>query len=113
MLGTVSRWQEELFVAGSLKELIPEDHILRRVDEVLSLSWLRQEIEDCYCLDNGRPAIDPEAAVRLMLAGFLVGIVHDRRLLREAQVNLAIRWFCGYRLHDQLPHHSTLTRIRQ
>ena len=84
-----------------------------RVDRVLDLSWLREEVADLYCRDNGRPGIDPEAAVRLMLAGFLLSIVHDRRLLREAQVNLAIRWFVGYGLHETLPDHSTLTRIRQ
>jgi transposase len=66
-----------------------------------------------YCADNGRPGIDPEVAVRLMLAGFLLGMVHDRRLMREAQVNLAIRWFIGYALHEALPDHSSLTRIRQ
>jgi hypothetical protein len=54
-----------------------------------------------------------EAAVRLMLAGFLLGIVHDRRPLREARVNLAIRWFAGYGLQERLPDHSSLTRIRQ
>ena len=59
------------------------------------------------------PPIDPEAAVRLMLAGFLLGIVHDRRLMREARVNLAIRWFAGFGLQDRLPDHSSLTRIRQ
>ena len=66
--------------------------------------------------DNGRPGIDPEVAVRLMLAGFVLGLVQDRRLmLREAQVNLAIRWFAGYGLHEALgmPDHSSLTRIRQ
>jgi transposase len=68
---------------------------------------------DCYCLDDGRPGIDPEVAVRLMLAGLLIGIVHDRKLMREAQVNIAIRWFIGYGLHEELPHHSSLTRIRQ
>src|SRR5215831_458202 len=82
------------------------------VNRVLDLDWLRHEVADCYCEDNGRPAIDPEAAVRLMLAGLLVGIVHDRKLMREAQVNLAIRWFAGYRLHEALPDHSSLTRIR-
>ena len=66
-----------------------------------------------YCDGNGRPGIDPEVAVRLMLAGFLLGIVHDRRLMREAQVNIAIRWFAGYGLHEGLPDHSSLTRIRQ
>ena len=91
------RWQEDLFVAGPLRDLIPGDHILKRVDAVLDLSWLHEEVRDCYCQDNGRPSIDPESALRLMLAGFFQGIVHDRKLMREAQVNLAIRWFAGDR----------------
>ena len=103
MLGHKDRDQPELFITGSLQELVPEDHVLARVDRVLDLGWLRETVSDCYCADNGRPGIDPEAAVRLMLAGFLLGIVHDRKLLREAQVNLAIRWFAGYRLHERLP----------
>jgi transposase len=113
VLGKQDRWQEDLFVACSLSSLIPDDHILKRVDKVLDLSWLRQEVKDLYCDSNGRPGIDPEAAVRLMLAGFFQGIVHDRKLMREAQVNLAIRWFAGYRLDEKLPDHSSLTRIRQ
>jgi transposase len=113
MLGEKDRRQPELFVAGSLRELLPDDHILVRVDRVLDLSWLRGEVVDLYSADKGRPGIDPEAAVRLMLAGFLLGIVHDRRLMREAQVNLAIRWFTGYALYEVLPDHSSLTRIRQ
>ena len=113
MIGKQDRWQEDLFVACSLRELIADDHVLKRVDRVLDLSWLRDEVVDCYCIDNGRPGIDPEAAVRLMLAGLFQGIVHDRKLMREAQVNLAIRWFAGYRLQEKLPDHSSLTRIRQ
>ena len=113
MIGQQERWQEDLFIVGSLRELIPDDHVLRRVDLVLDLVWLCDQVAYCYCEDNGRPAIDPEAAVRLMLAGLLTGIVHDRKLMREAQVNLAIRWFAGYRLHEALPDHSSLTRIRQ
>jgi transposase len=113
MLGTKDRRQPELFVAGSLRELLPDDHILVRVDRVIDLSWLRGQVAELYSADNGRPGIDPEVAVRLMLAGFLLGIVHDRRLMREAQVNLAIRWFIGYALHEPLPDHSSLTRIRQ
>ncbi len=113
MLGHKERDQLELFITGSLRQLIPDEHVLARVDRVLDLSWLKREIADCYCLDDGRPGIDPEAAVRLMLAGLLIGIVHDRKLMREAQVNIAIRWFIGYGLHEKLPHHSSLTRIRQ
>ena len=113
MLGRKERDQLELFITGSLRQLIPDDHILCKVNRVLDLSWLRQEVAELYCNHNGRPGIDPEVAVRLMLAGFLLGVVHDRRLLREAQVNIAIRWFIGYGLHEPLPDHSSLTRIRQ
>jgi transposase len=113
MLGRKERDQLELFMTGSLRQLVPDDHVLARVDRVLDLSWLRAEVADLYCETNGRPGIDPEVAVRLMLSGFLLGIVHDRRLMREAQVNLAIRWFMGYGLHEELPDHSSLTRIRQ
>ena len=86
---------------------------MARVDRVLDLSWLSDEVTDLYADGVGRPCIDPEAALRLMLAGFLLGMIHDRRLMREAQVNLAIRWFAGFGLHDRLPDHSSLTRIRQ
>jgi transposase len=113
MIGKQDRWQEDLFVAGPLRDLVPDDHVLKRVHQALDLSWLREEVSDCYDESLGRPSIDPEAAVRLMLAGFFQGIVHDRKLMREAQVNLAIRWFAGYRLHETLPDHSSLTRIRQ
>jgi transposase len=114
MLGSKLRGQSEFMMAGSLRDLIPDAHILCRVDRVLNFSWLRDEVRSCYAADgSGRPGIDPEVAIRLMLAGFLVGIVHDRRLMREAQVNIAIRWFAGFDLHDLLPDHSSLTRIRQ
>lgn len=113
MSGHEDRRQPELFVAGSLTALLPEDHILVRVDKVLDVGWLEAEAADLCSTDKGRPGIAPDVAVRLMLAGLLLGIVHDRRLMREAQVNLAIRWFIGYGLHETLPDHSSLTRIRQ
>jgi transposase len=113
MLQRRARGQLEFFVSGSLRDLIPDDHVLARVDAVLELGWLHEAVAEVYASAVGRPAVDPEAAVRLMLAGFLLGIVHDRRLMREAQVNLAIRWFAGFGLGDRLPDHSSLTRIRQ
>ena len=112
MLGGARTEQFEFFV-GSLRDLIPDEHVLARVDRVLDLSWLRAEVADLYCPNNGRPGIAPEVAVRLMLAGFLLGIVHDRKLMREAAVNVAVRWFCGFGLTERLPDHSSLTRIRQ
>ena len=74
MLGRKERDQLELFMTGSLRQLVPDDHVLARVDRVLDLSWLRAEVTELYCEANGRPGIDPEVAVRLMLAGFLLGI---------------------------------------
>jgi transposase len=113
MLGRKERNQLELFITGSLRQLISDDHVLVRVDRVLDLSWSRQDVADCYCHGDGRPGIDPEVAVRMMLAGLLLGLVHDRRLMGEAHVNIAIRWFIGYALHEALPDHSSLTQIRQ
>ena len=113
MLGRRTRGRQEFLFAGSLRDLIPDDHVLVRVDRVLDLGWLRGEVAECYAAGSGRPGIDPEAAVRLMLAGLLLGIVHDRRLMREAAVNIAIPWFAGYGLTDAPPDHSSLTRIRQ
>lgn len=113
MIGNQERWQEDLFVAGPLSQLIPDDHILKQVDKILDLSWLRNEVADTYSQTMGRPSIDPESALRLMLAGYFQGIVHDRKLMREAQVNLAIRWFAGFRSDETLPEHSSLTKIRQ
>jgi len=113
MIGKQNRNKQSLFIVGDIQQFIPNDHILRRVDRILDLTWLREEVRENYCEDNGRPGIDPEAAVRLMLAGFFHGIVYDRKLMREAQVNLAIRWFAGFSMQTTLPHHSSLTRIRQ
>jgi transposase len=113
MEGKKDRWQEDIFVACPLSKLVPDDNILKRVDRVLDLSWLHDEVKDCYCQNNGRASIDPESALRLMLAGYLEGIVHDRKLMRRAQTDIAIRWFAGYQLHEDLPDHSSLTRIRQ
>ena len=88
----------KLFITGSLRQLIPDEHILVRVDGVLDLSWLREEVAGCYCPEDGRPGIDPEVAVRLMLAGLLTGIVHDRKLMREAQGQYRhslVCWLCA------------------
>ena len=113
MIGKQDRHQEQLFIAGQLRDLIPDDHILKRVNKVLDLSWLRNEVKDTYDERMGRKSIDPEAAVRLMLAGLFENIIHDRKLMRQAQVNIAIRWFAGYRLDEALPDHSSLTKIRR
>ena len=73
MLGGKNRAQLDLFVAGSLEQLVPKDHILARVERVLGLGWLREEVADCYCADNGRPGIDPEVAGWLDAGGSSAG----------------------------------------
>ena len=103
VLGRRNRAQLEIVRPGSLEEVDSRGSHTGPVNWELELRWLREEVSDCYCVANGRPGVDPEVAVRLMLAGLLLGFAHDRRLMREAQVNLAIRWFIGYGLEEELP----------
>jgi transposase len=112
MIGKKKSLQPTLFVPGNIRDFIPDDHILVKVNKILKIDWLEDAVSDKYCKTNGRPSIAPEAALRLMLAGFFLGIVHDRKLMREAQVNMAIRWFAGFSLSDKIPDHSSLSKIR-
>lgn len=93
-----------------LESLIPEDHHLRRLDRVLDLSFVHESVRDRYCQNNGRPSIDPEVLLRLFLLQAVEGIPHVRDLMRQVAVNLAYRWFIGYRVDEKLPDHSTLSR---
>ena len=93
-----------------LEELIPADHVLRKLERVLDLSFIHAVVRDRYCQDNGRPSIDPEVVMRLFLIQALQGIRSVRELMSEVQVNLAYRWFIGYRVEEALPDHSTLSR---
>lgn len=112
MLGRKEIRHPELFTFCDFKEIVPERHILRRVDKAVDFSWLLEEVEGLYSDGQGRPSVDPEVIMRLMLAGVLLGIRHDRALMVEAQVNMAIRLFIGFGINDELPDHSTLSRTR-
>ena len=100
----------EMTLLPPLETLIPEDHHLRRLDRVLDLSFVHETVRDRYCQDNGRPSIDPEVVLRLFLLQALEGITHVRDLMRQVAVNLAYRWFIGYRVDEKIPDHSTLSR---
>jgi len=104
--------QQELFSTIDLESFIPKNHLLRKVDKILDLVFLYDLTEDLYCLDNGRPSIDPVLFFRIQLIGYLFGIESDRQLCRDIHLNLAYRWFCRIPLHENVPHHSSLTRIR-
>lgn len=100
----------ELTLLPPLESLIPSDYPLRRLNQVLDLSFVHEAVRDRYCQDNGRPSIDPEVILRLFLLQAIAGIGHVRQLLREVQVNLAYRWFIGYAVDEKLPDHSTLSK---
>lgn len=99
-----------MMLLPSLEEFIPEDHYLRRLNRVLDLSFVHEMVRDRYCQDNGRPSIDPEVVVRLFLLQAIEGISSVRKLMQRAHVDLAYRWFIGYRVDEKLPDHSTLSR---
>ena len=95
-----------------LESFVAEDHLLRRVDRVLDLSFVRELTASCYAPGLGRPSIDPEVFFRMLLLAYLYGIDKDRRLCEEVHYNLAYRWFCRLSLADNVPDHSSLSRIR-
>ena len=94
-----------------IDELVPADHPLRLVDAVLDLSWVDGRVAHLYSRELGAPNIPPQTVVRLLLAGWLLGTPGLRPLLRRAETDVAVRWFCGYGLTDRLPDHSSLSKI--
>jgi len=108
MMGASVGRQERLFYEFDLEEMVPADHLLRTVDAVLDLSWLRGELAAHYS-HLGCPSVDPELLVRMLLVGYCYSIRSERRLCQEVKLNLAYRWFCGLGLEDKVPHHSTFS----
>jgi len=101
----------ELFSMVSMESLIPQNHLLRRIDREIDFSFVRELTQEFY-KSGGRPSIDPEIFFRMQLIGYLYGIRSDRRLCEEVAYNLAYRWFCGLNLSDTVPDHSSMTVIR-
>ena len=108
MMGAPVGRQDRLFYAFDLEEMVPGDHLLRKIDVVLDLSWLRGELKAHYS-HLGCPSVCPELMVRMLLIGYCFSIRSERRLCQEVKVNLAYRWFCGLGLEDKVPHHSTFS----
>jgi len=92
--------------------LVPEDHLLRKIDKAIDFTFIYKKVEDLYCKDNGRPPIDPIQLFKMMFLGYLYGIRSERRLEQEVQVNVAYRWFLGLGFRDRVPDHSTISRNR-
>jgi transposase len=110
MMGTQAA-PERLFYDFCLEDHVPDDHLLRRIDRFLDLSDVRQKLKPFYC-SIGRPSIDPELMIRMLIVGYCLAIRSERRLCEEVHLNLAYRWFCRLGLDGQVPDHSTFSRNR-
>jgi len=97
----------------SIDSLVPKDHLLRKIDRCINFDFIREKVKVYYCLDNGRPGIDPVILFKMLFIGYLFGIRSERQLIKEIEVNLAYRWFLGYGLRDKIPHHSTISQNRR
>lgn len=111
MMGEKSGAQGQLFYQFNLDEVVPGDHLLRKIDAVLDLSDLRAQLAPYYS-HTGRPSIDPELMIRMLLIGYCYGIRSERRLCEEVRLNLAYRWFCRLGLEHSVPDHSAFSRAR-
>src|SRR5580704_15986431 len=111
MMGRLKSDQGQLFYEFRLGDAVPEDHLVRKIDAALDLSWLRNELASHYS-STGRPSIDPELMIRMLVAGYVFAIRSERLICREVQVNLAYRWFCGLGIEDKIPDHSVFSRAR-
>lgn len=111
MMGRVNHDQAQLFYSFCLEEVVPEDHLARKIAAVLNLSWVRAELAPHYP-NNGRPSVDPELMIRMLIVGYIFAIRSERALCRDVQVNLAYRWFCGLSIEDKIPDHSAFSRAR-
>ena len=111
MMGRLKSDQGQLFYEFRLGDAVPEDHLVRKIDTALDLSWLRSELTPHYS-STGRPSIDPELMIRMLVVGYVFAIRSERLLCREVQVNLAYRWFCRLGIEDAIPDHSAFSRAR-
>src|SRR5919106_364250 len=111
MMGERLVMQESLFYEFRLEDHVPCDHLLRRIDCFVDCSELRQRLASYYST-TGRPSVDPELMIRMLLIGYCLGIRSERRLCEEVHLNLAYRWFCRLGLSESVPDHSTFSKNR-
>src|SRR5436309_5089602 len=111
MMGEYRVGQDALFYEFSLERHVPVDHLLRSIDRFVDLSGVRAHLRPFYS-ELGRPSIDPELMIRMLIVGYCLGIRSERRLCDEVHLNLAYRWFCGLGLDGGVPDHSTFSKNR-
>ena len=111
MIGRLNHDQQQLFYSFRLDEAVPDDHPVRKIAAVLDLSWVHSELAQFYP-KMGRPSIDPELMIRMLIIGYVFAIRLERAICRDLQVNLAYRWFCRLSIEDKIPDHSVFCRAR-
>lgn len=111
MMGRLPAGQNQLFYDFCLEKFVPEKHVLRALDQFLDFTEIRKHLAPYYSA-IGRPSIDPELSIRMLLIGYCYGIRSQRRVCEEVHLNLAYRWFCRLGLEDQVPEHSTFSKNR-
>ena len=111
MMGQRGGKQDRLFYSFNLDDNVPADHMLRSIDRYLDLADLHEHLE-AYYSHTGRPSVDPELMIRMLLVGYCFGIRSERRLCDEVHLNLAYRWFCRLGLEDKVPDHSSFSKNR-
>lgn len=107
------KFQPKLFETVCLERLVPENHLLRKIKQVIDFSFIEELAEEYYCVDNGRPSIPPVVLFKFIFIGYLFGIRSERKIFEEVEVNIAYRWFLGYELTDKIPHFSVVSKNRQ
>src|SRR5690242_7536753 len=111
MMGQRGASQDRLFYSFSLDDQVPRGHLLRGIDRFFDLGDLRHHLAPFYS-HIGRPSIDPELMMRMLIVGYCFGIRSERRLCEEVQLNLAYRWFCRLGLEAAVPDHSSFSKNR-
>jgi transposase len=109
-MGQHSR-SEVLFYYFRLEDQVPETHLLRLIEKHISFAFVREKLKDSYS-ETGRPSIDRELLLRILLIGYLYGITSERKLVEELRMHLAWRWFTGLGFDQEIPHHSTFSKDR-
>ena len=109
MMGRRSGQMAMVFV--DIESLIPENHLLRKINQIISFDFIYDLLAPHYPA-TGRPSIDPVSMFRMLLVGYLYGIKSERRLEEEVRLNIAYRWFCGFELDAPIPDHSTFSKTR-
>lgn len=111
MMGTRQVEQDALFYEFSIESHVPADHLVRSIDRFVELGELRRQLAPFYS-ETGRPSVDPELMIRMLIIGYCLGIRSERRLCEEVHLNLAYRWFCRLGLEARVPDHSTFSKNR-